>query len=400
MSQESEHSLVFLPQEQPKLTSSALVIKGLELANGILARKDSIDTLGELRFRGHTEPVNDVVWSFDSRYVISGSDDRTVRIWDTKTGCESHSCVHDRPVTVVAASSEGKYIAAGDNEGTIVIWDWANKKTLRRVVGGSDPVTDILFSGDSKWLYTVAVSGNMLVWNIQSGRLSRQRSIRWGPEHVLSTEGRLVASLGWDNSVYLFDTKQRTIVLELTKSGRQPLGFSPDGTMVFSRTWSDSIGFWNTTSFECCKVLFDKFPESPARPLYEDWDDLPPLGLPKMPEFGQDPPEAHIGSLPLLPPDDEGFPHICFPDLAFTVVGVARDNFRVLVCRYNEAHLVNLRTGRIEESRRLHESTIRSVAWSPNGNFAATGSDDTSLFIWKPFNYAQLPGRQTSCPEP
>jgi len=31
---------------------------------------------------GHTEGISDIAWASDSRYICSGSDDKSIKIWD------------------------------------------------------------------------------------------------------------------------------------------------------------------------------------------------------------------------------------------------------------------------------------------------------------------------------
>ena len=80
---------------------------------------DTFQELAELV--GHDDPVRDVAVSRDGRYVVSGSSDRTARLWDLRriTGVES---LHHHPqrVTAIAASpTEGDLFATGSLDGVV-----------------------------------------------------------------------------------------------------------------------------------------------------------------------------------------------------------------------------------------------------------------------------------------
>ena len=70
-------------------------------------------------FQGHTQEVYSLVFSSDGRLVVSGSGDRTMRIWDMTDGTSKTLTIADPPdnfdagVTSVAISSDGRLVAAG-----------------------------------------------------------------------------------------------------------------------------------------------------------------------------------------------------------------------------------------------------------------------------------------------
>jgi WD40 repeat protein len=82
------------------------------------------ETLGA-PLRGHTSAVTSVAISVDGKYIVSGSTDLTIRIWNMET----MECIrgpwrgHTHVVTSVAFSTDGRHIVSGSRDYTIRVWD-------------------------------------------------------------------------------------------------------------------------------------------------------------------------------------------------------------------------------------------------------------------------------------
>src|SRR5262249_36855731 len=76
------------------------------------------------RLRGHTEWVTSVSLSPDGKRALSGSHDRTVRLWDVETGKEVRQLTgHTDVVWAVAFSPDGRRAVSGGQDRTVRIWD-------------------------------------------------------------------------------------------------------------------------------------------------------------------------------------------------------------------------------------------------------------------------------------
>ncbi len=86
---------------------------------------------GRAPFWGHPDPVNAVAVTPDGQQIISGSDDRTVRIWDRQNGTEQTVLTgHTGPVWAVAVTPDGsEIVSVGDQ--TIRIWDRRSGRQVR-----------------------------------------------------------------------------------------------------------------------------------------------------------------------------------------------------------------------------------------------------------------------------
>jgi hypothetical protein len=97
---------------------------------------------------GHNNHVYSVAYSPDGRYLASGSQDFTLKIWDMKTERELHSLAgHSDAVFVVAYSPDGRRIVSGSYYGTR-FWDAETGEELHTLARHSGNIQTVAHSPD------------------------------------------------------------------------------------------------------------------------------------------------------------------------------------------------------------------------------------------------------------
>jgi len=109
---------------------------------------------------GHTGTVYSVAYSPDGQRIISGSDDETIQIWDANTGVAVGDPLkgHTRTVRSVACSPDGRHIISGSDDMSIQIWHGmaggAPGKALERHTGNLKPTP---YSPDGQLMVSASV---------------------------------------------------------------------------------------------------------------------------------------------------------------------------------------------------------------------------------------------------
>ncbi|MCA2812162.1 MAG: WD40 repeat domain-containing protein, partial [Microcystis sp. M090S1] len=101
------------------------------------------------RLEGHDSAVTSVNFSPDGKTLVSGSDDKTIKLWNVETGKEIRTLKgHDSTVISVNFSSDGKTLVSGSADKTIKLWNVETGKEIRTLRGHDELVTSVNFSPD------------------------------------------------------------------------------------------------------------------------------------------------------------------------------------------------------------------------------------------------------------
>ena len=119
---------------------------------------------------GHASEVTSVMFSPDGKTLASGSNDKTIKLWDVKTGIEKMSLVgHSSEVTSVMFSPDGKTLASGGNDKTIKLWDVYSGKEKHELIGHLRSVNSVLFSPDGRLLASSDDDTIIKLWDVATG---------------------------------------------------------------------------------------------------------------------------------------------------------------------------------------------------------------------------------------
>lgn len=215
--------------------------------------------------KGHTFYVKSLVFSPDSKRLVSASDDQSIRVWDVEGGKELFQLDDHAQATrsnAVCFSPDGKLIVSGgrSRDSRLVVWDSATGREVRRFRSKTAFLLSIAMSPDGKTIvcgnndYTVTLidfeSERCLQTFNGSGERDRGAHIE---SAVFSPDGSIVAWCGGPMTT-LNDGELR---LSEASSGRDlhslsghrgavcSVAFSPDGKRLVSGAMDGLLKVWD-----------------------------------------------------------------------------------------------------------------------------------------------------------
>ncbi|TFK65937.1 WD40 repeat-like protein [Pluteus cervinus] len=198
---------------------------------------------------GHKGPVESVAFSSDNRYVVSGSWDQSVRVWDAETGQQTAEFQgHTSKVTSVRFSSGNKYVVSGSEDKSVKVWDVETSQQKAEFQGHTEWVTSVGFSSDNRYVVSGSLDQSVRIWDIETGQQKAefQGHTHWVISVGFSSDNKYVVSGSGDESIRIWDveTCEQRAELQGHTDEVASVGFSSDNKYVVSGSFDQSVRIW------------------------------------------------------------------------------------------------------------------------------------------------------------
>eukprot|EP00461_Guttulinopsis_vulgaris_P001525 UN01525 len=124
-----------------------------------------------LVYQGHTTNVTSIIYQKDARWLASGSEDGTIKIWDPRAPGVQREIVVRSPVSSIALHPNQGEIISCDDDGSLRVWDLAAGKTsLECAPEEQVPCRSVSVASDGSMLALGNNRGNCYTWKLTGNR--------------------------------------------------------------------------------------------------------------------------------------------------------------------------------------------------------------------------------------
>ncbi|MBV5328607.1 MAG: TIR domain-containing protein [Chlorobium sp.] len=309
------------------LTPDTTVAQCTGRENTLLPESFNIDS-----FTGHSEGINTCALSNDNRYIISGSLDHTLKVWDFQTG----SCImtingHSGSVNTCALSNDNRYIISGSSDKTLKVWDFQTGSCIMTLSGHSQSVSSCSVSNDNRYIVSGSHDNTLKVWNFETGSciMTLSGHSRSVSSCSVSNDNRYIVSGSHDNTLKMWDLQTGNCIMTL--NGHfwvSSCTVSQDNRYILSGSYDKTLKVWDFQTGSCSMTL-----------------------------------TGHSGCV--------------------SSCSVSNDNRYIVSGSYDKTlKMWDLQTGSCIMTLNGHSGSVFTCAVSPNNRYIVSGSLDHTLKVW------------------
>ncbi len=204
-------------------------------------------------FKGPSDFVSTVFVSSDNRWVISAGADHILRVWGINRGQLIQSFEgHRERINTVTVSRDNRYIVSGSSDQTVKMWDISEGKLLRTFEGHKGRISSVAASSDLQLIVSGSDDRSVKIWDANAGSLVKTlvghgdfvTSVALSPDH------RLLVSGSDDRTAKLWDVESGGLIR--TFEGHDDfvtsVAFSPDSRRILSISEDNTVKIWKISN--------------------------------------------------------------------------------------------------------------------------------------------------------
>jgi len=201
-----------------------------------------------------------LLFSADNRQIVSGSRDKTIKLWNTLGECKYtiEDQGHTEWVSCVRFSPQNPVIVSGGWDKIVKVWNLTNCKLRTNLIGHTGYINTVTVSPDGSLCASGGKDGTTRLWDLNEGKHLYSLDAPDIINALVFSPTRYWLCAATNAGIMIWDLESKSIVCELTKNypdfqakskDPQPvsLAWSADGTTLFAGYTDNVIRVWEVT---------------------------------------------------------------------------------------------------------------------------------------------------------
>eukprot|EP00039_Didymoeca_costata_P025431 m.13292 g.13292 ORF g.13292 m.13292 type:complete len:338 (-) comp4829_c0_seq2:2345-3358(-) len=204
------------------------------------------------RLRGHTSFVNSCCPAKNEPYVVTGSDDGTIKLWDSRRRNFLHSLANKYQVTAACYAATANQVITGGLDNVIKVWDTRKLDVAISMVGHKDTITGLRLSPDGNHVLSNSMDNTVRMWDVRPFAKDRLVKTFVGAQHNYeknlikcswTPDGKHIGCGSADRNVYIWNVDKGNILYRLPgHTGTvNEVAFHPNEPIVVSASSDKSL---------------------------------------------------------------------------------------------------------------------------------------------------------------
>ncbi len=200
-------------------------------------------------FNQHKSSITAVAFSSDNCKIVSASYDKTIKLWNVERGHLIKTLEgRDDYVTCIAVSTDNRRIISGSYDRTLKLWDLETGQLLKTLEGHNRAVTTVSISRDNKFIASGSMDNTIKWWDADSGQLIKtfEGHLTRVTSVAISRDNRWIVSGGDDHTVKIRDVQRNCLfkTLEGHQGCVNSVCINNDNHWIVSASEDDFIKIW------------------------------------------------------------------------------------------------------------------------------------------------------------
>jgi len=216
---------------------------------------------GHVVLKGHAHEVWSVAVTPDGKTAVLGSLDKTLKVWDLKTGqCRATFEGHTNTVSCIAVTPDGKTVVSGSADWTLMVWDIETGQCRATFEGHTNIVSCVAVTPDGKTVVSGSWDNTLKMWDIETGqcRATFEGPTGWGHGVAVTPDGKTIVSGSYDDNTlkaWDIETGQCRATFEGHTYKINDVAVTPDGKTAVSGSLDLTLKVWDLETGYCRATL-------------------------------------------------------------------------------------------------------------------------------------------------